>query len=681
MTSPRRTGLQIGLATFSILVLELAVIRWMSQQIRVFAYLNNLLLIAAFLGMGTGLGLARTRTTLITWTLPLLACLVAILAFARPIGLMDLSFPDISIALWGAEGLHRGQTFLASLAAVLVLFVLVSSVFACGGNLVGALFAKLPPLHAYSADLLGSLLGVLAMAAAAALATPPPVWFALGAIPILIVSKRVTDVVALAVIVLLTARSIEGAKFSPYNRLDLLHENTATGPELVLAANRDFHQYLYDLSDRAMSSRGPQRVARAQIRYTYDLPWHLSLRRERGLVVGAGTGNDVAAGLRAGYASVTSVDIDPLIIRTGEALHPERPYADARTHPVVNDARNFFERYSGPGFDVVCFGLLDSHAMFSAMSTLRLDNYVYTADGLRSAWSLVAPGGVMSVTFQVWQGEWIAQRITAAIEAATGQTPIVFGGEARTFVVAKQFDLRSRVRGLPALHASAPSTEGIRLTTDDWPFLYLRPGVVPYGYISVLAAVNVIGFIGVRFAFGAPALQHGRFDVVLFLMGAAFLLIETRGVTDLSLLFGSTWIVNSAVFGGVLFIAWIANGWVVRRDLNRVELWFVPLIAALVLSYFLRPSALLALPFPAGGIAGSLINALPIGFAAVIFSHLLRQSGDAPAALGSNLLGAVVGGCLEYVSLFAGLRSVTLIAIALYLAAFLLLQRSRAAAA
>lgn len=679
MTSARRTAVAIGLATFSILVLELAVIRWMSQQIRVFAYLNNLLLIAAFLGMGVGLGLARKTTTLIAWTLPLLAVLVALLAFARPLGLMDLSFPDISIALWGAEGIRRGQTFLTSLVAVLALFVLVSAVFACGGNLVGALFAKLPPLRAYSADLLGSLLGVLAMAAAAALSTSPPVWFALGAIPILALSRRVTDVISLIVIVLLTAHAIEGAKFSPYNRLDLLRENAASGPVLVLAANRDFHQYLFDLSDRALHSPLPpaQRAARAQMRYTYDLPWHLSLRRGTGLVVGAGTGNDVAAALRAGFGSVTSVDIDPLIIRTGRALHPEKPYADSRTHPVVNDARNFFERYSGPGFDVVCFGLLDSHAMFSAMSTLRLDNYVYTADGLRSAWQHVAPGGILSVTFQVWQGEWIAQRITAAIEAATGQTPIVFGGEGRTFVVAKGFDLRSRIAGLPGRHAQAPATEGIRLTTDDWPFLYLRPGVVPYGYISVLSAVILIAFVAVRFAFDASIMQRGRFDAVLFLMGAAFLLIETRGVTDLSLLFGSTWIVNSAVFGGVLLIAWIANAWVAGREFDRIEIWFAPLVASLLLSYVLRPSALLALPFLVGGIVGSLVNALPIGFAAVIFSNLLRRSADAPAALGSNLLGAVVGGCLEYVSLFAGLRSVTLIATAFYLGAFLLMRRSQ----
>ena len=38
----------------------------------------------------------------------------------------------------------------------------------------------------------------------------------------------------------------------------------------------------------------------------------------------------------------------------------------------------------------------------------------------------------------------------------------------------------------------------------------------------------------------------------MFLLGAAFLLLETRAVTQLSLLFGSTWIVNTSVFGGIL---------------------------------------------------------------------------------------------------------------------------------
>jgi predicted RNA methylase len=656
--------LKLAAATFSILVLELAIIRWMSQQIRVFAYLNNLLLIAAFLGMGIGLGLAAREKRLARWALPALTVLTALLAFARPLGLFDLSFPDVSIALWGADGIVRGRTFLTTLGLIIALFVLVAAVFAFLGNLAGDFFSQLPPLRAYSADLLGSLGGVMAMAAAAVFSTSPPVWFAMGCIPIVLVTRRALDVIATMAIVLLAAYSIQGARFSPYNRLDLFRQNTPAGPRMVLAANRDFHQFILDLSDRAVSQSHNSELQR--VRMIYDLPFRLPTGKERALVVGAGTGNDVAAALRAGFAHVTSVDIDPVILSIGRAIHPERPYADSRVSTVTNDARNFFERYSGPPFDVVCYGLLDSHAMFSAMSTLRLDNFVYTREGLRSAWRLVAPGGALTVTFQVWQGEWLADRIAAAIEAGTGVRPTTFGGDARTFVVMK-------VMATPPL-VKKTSAEA-QITTDDWPFLYLRPGVVPYGYIFVIASVLIIAAIATRLAYGSEVFARGTFDVALFVMGAAFLLIETRGVTDLSLLFGSTWIVNSAVFGGVLLVAWMANAFVARRDPGSVTIWFAPLIASLLVSYWLRPSMLLRFTFPVGGVIGSLINAAPIGFAAIIFSQLLRRSANPTAALGSNLLGAVVGGGLEYVSLYTGLRSVLLIAMALYLAAYLVVKR------
>jgi len=447
---------------------------------------------------------------------------------------------------------------------------------------------------------------------------------------------------------------------------------------LVLAANRDFHQYLYDLSPGAIQSpllSADERAEGARVRFIYDLPFRLSRDRRTALIVGAGTGNDVAAALRNGFSTVTSVDIDPVIIRVGRSLHPEHPYSDPRTLAVVNDARNFFERSRGERFDVVCFGLLDSHAMFSAMSTLRLDNYVYTADGLSAAWRLVAPGGVMAVTFQVWQGEWLADRIAATLETATGKRPLILGGETRLFLVGKDFDLAAATASVPLRRYRPPELSAVRITTDDWPFLYLRPGVFPIGYAAVLASVLILTAVGVRYAYGTQMFAPGGFDGVLFLMGAAFLLIETRGVTDLSLLFGSTWIVNSVVFGGVLAVAWLATEWLARHDLRRVEIWFAPLAASLLLSYWLRPAAFLRLPYVAGGVAGSLVNALPVGFAAIVFSALLRKSPNAVASLGSNLLGAVFGGCLEYVSMFAGLRSVTLVALALYLGALAILLR------
>jgi hypothetical protein len=159
-------------------------------------------------------------------------------------------------------------------------------------------------------------------------------------------------------------------------------------------------------------------------------------------------------------------------------------------------------------------------------------------------------------------------------------------------------------------------------------------------------------------------------------MGAAFLLIETRGVTDLSLLFGSTWIVNAVVFVGILVTVLVVNEIVRRRKPQRILVFFPLLFAALLLNYFVDPAVLLRLDLVTRAVAGGLLNALPVAFAGVIFSALLDRAGRADLALGANLLGAVAGGCLEYTSMWSGLRALSLLAIVLYLLAALTLLRA-----
>jgi len=188
----------------------------------------------------------------------------------------------------------------------------------------------------------------------------------------------------------------------------------------------------------------------------------------------------------------------------------------------------------------------------------------------------------------------------------------------------------------------------------------------------------LVAFVGARVAFGKDLFARHAFDLPLFMMGAAFLLIETRGVVNLSLLFGSTWVVNSAVFAGILFMAYLANGYVKRYGSPRLESVFILLFGALLLNYFLPLSALLQLPLWLRGVTGGIINALPIGFAGVIFSTIFNKSTNTAASLGSNLLGAMVGGCVEYLSLLIGLRALALLALAIYLGV-MFLARGRSA--
>lgn len=674
----------VGLTTFGILALELALIRWTSGQVRVFAYVNNIVLITAFLGLGVGVALGRRFPGLVHGVLPVLLVVALPVAAAETLGLVHLTFPDQSITLWGAETVQADAgTFVRNLAIFLTLLSGIGAVFVCAGAPLGHLFGRLPVLRAYTADLAGSLAGVLAFTAAAWLEAGPAVWLALGVLPFVWLVRRWWAALVAGVIVGLGWFSGQGAIFSPYNRIVLLHDPLT----LRLEVNRDFHQYLHNVSDVRLADPQltPEDRSRLQnVRELYDLPFAINPQHTTALVVGAGTGNDVQAALRNGYQRVTSVDIDGQIIAVGRRLHPEQPYSRPGVRTVVDDARSFFGKNPEERYDVVCYGLLDSHAMASAMSTLRLDNYVYTEEGIRAAWRHVAPGGHLALTMSCNSGQWFVDRFFWTINQATERRPLAIynsmHGGTVTFLVPTDearlagAELAKHIRTGPQGTLAQTST-----LTDDWPFLYLRPGVFPWGYLVVLSFILGMAALAVR-----PVFELGRgggaFNWPLFLMGAAFLLIETRGVTSLSLLFGSTWVVNSAVFGGILVMVLLANLVVQRRQCHNPLPWFGALFAAVILLWCIPLEWLSPLPLLARGVAGGLLTGLPVGLAGVIVPILLARAAQPAAALGANLLGAVLGGCLEYYSMLGGLKSTALMALVLYLVAFLIVRRKSAVA-
>ena len=678
------TNPAVGLAVtaFSILVLELAMIRWLGTQIRVAAYFANLVLLATFLGMGLGVGLWRRHPRLSRWALPVLAAVSLVIGAAAPLGLTHLEFPDPALSIWGARMTHDMYggvifQFIRSALVVTATFWALAAVFMLLGTLLGRYFDRLPPLEAYGADLGGSLAGVIVMAVVAGLWSPPPVWMVLGIVPILWLVRDRWSVVAAVVVIGAAAYSIQGATFSPYNRIDLLQEtNIGASPrgsvEWVLSANRDYHQRMLDL--RASDGDTERRKF---VRRAYELPFSLTpdVQHASALVVGAGTGNDVSAALRRGFSHVVSIDIDPAILQAGLERHPEHPYGDPRVVRVNNDARAYFGRRSNDEkFDVVCYGLLDSHAMFSSMSSLRLDNFVYTQEGVAEAWSRVKPGGILSLSFSVAAGPWMQERLLGLVGKATGLEPIVVahgydGGV--TFLAGRTLSLEQVQSVMPnAFRGKTADTAWVRTPTDDWPFLYLRPNAIAWTYVTVFALVALTAGLAVRRVYGQSVFSRARFDAQMFLLGAAFLLLETRAVTQLSLLFGSTWIVNTSVFGGVLAMVLAANTVASRLTRYSRGLWYGLLLVSLIVVWALPWRALFDLDVVARAIAAGIVVAAPIFFAGVIFSSELRTREDVTAALGCNLCGAMMGGLLENVSMVVGLKAVVLLALVIYLGSF-----------
>jgi len=203
--------------------------------------------------------------------------------------------------------------------------------------------------------------------------------------------------------------------------------------------------------------------------------------------------------------------------------------------------------------------------------------------------------------------------------------------------------------------------------TDDHPFVYLDGNSIPGYYLVTLGLILLASLLSVRVASG-PLRRMTRYTD-LFFMGAAFLLLETKNIVQFALLFGTTWFVNALVSAGVL-VAVLAAVEISRRVVvrRRVPL-YLALLAALVVAWAVPPDALLSLPTVPRFSLAVLIAFAPIFIANMVFAQRFRDA-DSTVAFGANLLGAMVGGLLEYTSLIFGYRWLLVMVAVLYGLAF-----------
>ena len=665
ISADARVGTRIASYTALILFFELALIRYTAGYVRVFGFYLNFVLIATFLGMGVGLLRARDADRLKWLALPSLLLLFGAVALFAETHIRIPADPDDF--LWGfAARPASAAREIPLLVVVASLFTLCALFFVALGAQLGASFSRLPPLRAYSWDVAGSIVGIAAFGALSALRQPPLVWFAIGlaAWVILELSDR-RFVAGLAgagavSLVLVSWMSVGHEYWSPYYRITV----RATPHGNVVDVNGAMHQVVLALD----SARAARSSFAQEARAGYLRPHEAVSRVDTALVVGAGTGNDVAILLERGARHVDAVEIDPVIADLGRALHLQQPYADPRVQVHVQDARAFLRR-TRQRYDVIVFGTLDSQTLLSGMSSVRLDNYVYTRESLESARARLKPGGSL-ILYHMSAHPYISAKLYQMVGDAFERPP------GAAFLVPGLFNLTlvagegaGRVAAPPA-PALASLTEAHRPARDDWPYLYLRTPTLPGHYAAALAALLVISATLIVMA-GGDALKRGS-DGAMFLMGAGFLLVETKSVTEMSLLFGSTWTVNLMVFASILLVVFIANQVVSRRTPARIEPLFAGLFVALAIAWITPARALLGFGVTVQWMIGGLLVALPIFFASLIFSTLLSRRADGTRALAWNLLGAIVGGVLEYSSMLLGIKALYLIAALLYLGALLL---------
>jgi hypothetical protein len=303
--------------------------------------------------------------------------------------------------------------------------------------------------------------------------------------------------------------------------------------------------------------------------------------------------------------------------------------------------------------------------MFSSLSVLRLDDYVYTTESFKEAKNLLTEKGTAVLAFDSGRSSYITKRIFLNLARAFGQAPNAYftGYDGAGVVFVEGHTSNANITEYPEISNEIQEAEG-RGSTDQWPFLYLKSKTVPIPIIGVVILFLTFSVGMLRRRIQISQLVCAQ-NAKLFFLGAGFLLLETKAITELSLLFGSTWIVNAFVITAFLIMGLIANTVMIYHKVS-LQSSYIALFVLLVLGLILPYSVFNALPQTGRTLAAALFAALPVFFSGLIFSRTFRDIARPEEALGVNLMGAVLGGILENIVMIGGTPILGALAILIY---------------
>jgi spermidine synthase len=719
------------LASFLFLFLELALIRWLPAQVLFLTFFTNTVLLGSFLGLALGCLAARRGD----WLRVTPALLVALIAAAALMEWIRLALQDIlnlgnnatspQVVFFGSEiRVGDASAFVVPIEFVAGFFFLLVALTMIGiGQVIGRQFAALTDaVGAYVANISGSLAGILAFSVVSWW-LPPVWWFAIacaGLIYFLLADSRrrwwSISLAILAPVVLMTPQwfglgaireRFPNESWSPYYRINYVPTTR------VIVANLIGQQTMISKNDPYAG---------------YGLPYMMN--RDAGLppfreilIIGAGSGNDVSRALEwaAPDAHIDAVEIDPVIQSLGRRDHPDHPYQDPRVTGHLGDGRNFL-RSTNKKYDLILFALVDSLVLHSGVSNLRLESYLFTRESIEDVKRCLKPDGLF-VMYNYFRQGWIVARLAKTSGGVFQRPPVVLTLPYRDRVAADAkadaftmlmngaraekigeafkarggyslsskeapspsspdgFDLKAGTGLLTLSPAAVEIPEDLREAEDAWPFLYLRNPMIPtlsWRGIGIIAFVSAI----MLWLF-ARRTGLGEFDSIsarMFFLGAGFMLLETKAVVHMALIYGSTWIVNTVVFSALLVMVLCANLWVLRWKTGNLTPFYSALLVTLAINVVVPLNAFLGLPKSVQGIAAGVLLLSPTFCAGVIFARLFAQAPKPDAALAWNTAGAIAGGLTETLSMVVGFQWLLAIAGLIYATAWALgLRRSSSA--
>ena len=732
---------ELFLISFQVLFFELACIRWFPAHVLFLTFFTNIVLLAGFLGMSAGCLAASRKTNYLLWS-PFILALGMAGAHAMehwrvPVQkLVSVGTPrSPQLVFFGTEYIMPDPAgfFLPVEVVGGAYFLIIAMAMIGPGQELGRALTRIGNrVEAYSFNILGSVAGIAAFAACSWWELTPFWWHLVFVVLVgyfLWARRLARHVVTLTLsgVVLVAVLGLASLKSGRY---------TENGREAGVRLWSPYYRVDYDIRDLSMTVNlivaHQQMVARNDDEspaFAYVLPYLLN--RDSGgatfedvLIIGSGTGNDVSRALEWGAQHVGAVEIDPVILRLGREFHPDKPYQDPRVQVHLDDGRNFL-RSTQRKYDLVVYALVDSLVLHSSYSNIRLESFLFTRQAFQDVRRCLKPGGQF-VVYNYFRQGWIVARIFAGLTDVFGAEPLVItlpprpvveptssggftmlmaGGTERlreAFGRNPEYWLRDGEAAGPhtpngLAQPPAPqeqrqwkrfilsrvNTAGdTRMATDDWPFLYLRRPMIPELSLRGMAIMGALAFLLI-FLFlprcnASPVAP--RFSPRMFFLGAGFMLIETKAVVHMALLFGSTWMVNSVVFFAVLVMILLSNLFVLRFRPIDLRVYYAGLLVSLALNILIPLDFFLGMSRVAQVTSSCLLVFAPVFFAGVVFAVSFRESLQPDRDFGANTAGAMAGGLAENASMLLGFRYLLVVAVAFYLLSVVLQRRVPGAA-
>ncbi len=735
---------ELFIASFTLLFFELACIRWFGSMVIFLTFFTNLVLLACFIGMSIGCLSAHSKRDFSKHTLMLVltgmvlgwGTLIAYQTFSNlNIDVGGQSSPQQ--VFFGTE-YRAGDPSKTAIPIELIasfFFVMIALPFIGLGQKLGQALDAIPNrLAGYSVDIAGSLTGIILFGIASYLQTPPVVWITISAGCILYLTRdtwqgarrifTLATAAALVFMAFMAGMSNHGDStyWSPYYKIN--YDPITRGIE----TNNIGHQQMVAVGDDGSA---------------YCLA-HLLQRDSGGkpfedvLIIGAGSGNDVQGARFFEAKHIDGVEIDPVIRRLGKQYHPKHPYDDPRVTIYNDDGRSFLKR-TDKKYDLVVYALVDSLVLHSGYTSLRLESYLFTQEAMNDIKARLKPGGMFAM-YNLFRQGWVVGRLQQMTKNTFGSDPIVItfpyhetirmtdsqrgittfvlaGNTGRikeafakngdywlnkvpevnkmmktsAFGAAPPNTSKRWQRIAPArLDTSWPAAEGQTpldfLPRDNWPFLYLKEAIIPglnLRGIGLLAFLSIALFLAVgpwRENKDNFKIAGYKFNGRMFFLGAGFMLLETKSVVHMALLFGSTWYVNSIVFAAVLIMILLANLFVHQFKPKNTTPFYALLILSLIIGIVVPMNTFLALPGALKIIASCAVTFAPIFFAGIVFATTFSESKNPGLDFGCNIAGVMLGGLCENLSLMLGFSNLLGVAILFYVLSALLLPKIRESA-